>query len=402
MIHSAIGRVGVGEGGKKCILTEAGDIGFALFGPYVHLGPGDYSVIFDARIPTQHQEGCRDDAICAYIEVTAAEGRLLFARRPLFASALKNGATHSLDFQVNHPNTLEFRIYATGASPLVIAADRSIVVSPSRGRFSPILPNDDAVHNPFFAEHFHSFVDLHWKGACIRPNANATEVTMFGISMNVSNYDDLQMIQEILIGQAYNFVPSREVCVLDVGMNVGLASLFFARMDRVKAVYSFEPVPAPFRRALENIALNPTLAEKIKPSNFGLGAKDEELEVMCDDAHTIDFSVRGSLHGKRIKINLRDAASVMKEIVAEADSHELDVVVKLDCEGSEFPIIDTLSEADLLRRPRIYMMEWHKTWAPEKTQDYIISRLTTAGFEVFDRTNPFDPYAGLIYAARSQ
>jgi hypothetical protein len=48
------------------------------------------------------------------------------------------------------------------------------------------------------------------------------------------------------------------------------------------------------------------------------------------------------------------------------------------------------------------MIEWHKWWSKEKTQQDIIRPLTKAGHLVFDRTNPENPYAGMLLAVRTQ
>ncbi len=402
MVDSAVGLVTSSWAGKEVVTTEAEQVGFALFGPYQTLEAGDYSVRFDIEIPVKSRGHCPDDTICAYIEVVAGEGIQMLARRPLFAKNLKkNGACHSLDFRVGNTVKLEFRAYTTGAAPLALAGDRPVIVSPARGRFTPILANDDEPHDGFFEEHFHHFRDLYEKGAEIRPTADGTIVNLFGINLRVSNYNDFQMITEILIANGYKFAPTKDVCVLDIGMNAGFASLYFAKMDRVKFVHAFEPFAMPHARALDQFNLNPSLAPKIMAHPYGLGAKDEEVTVLYDSDHTIDVSIKGGIKGNPTTIKVRNAATVMQELLNEPETQALDLVVKLDCEGSEFPIIDALEEAGLLSKPLIYMMEWHKAWSPSKTQDYIIDKLNKAGFEVFDHTNPFDPYAGLLYAVRS-
>jgi len=90
----------------------------------------------------------------------------------------------------------------------------------------------------------------------------------------------------------------------------------------------------------------------------------------------------------------------MTEVIPEARSKNLDLVVKMDCEGSEFAICERLDEAGLLNQIRVFMIEWHKWWS-EKTQHDIISRLIRCGFDALDHTNPENPHAGMLYAIRT-
>ena len=85
--------------------------------------------------------------------------------------------------------------------------------------------------------------------------------------------------------------------VIDIGMNVGIASLFFATLPHVEKVYAFEPFKAPYLRAMDNFKLNPALSAKIQAYNFGLSNKFEELDVLAEELRTIGTSVRGVAPG---------------------------------------------------------------------------------------------------------
>jgi len=351
--HSAVGAVTTVEG-KTCITTAWGQAGFALYGPYDRMPPGDYSVVFEIGIPERSQGGIRPNSICAYIDVTGEAGTRVLARRPLFARALTTrAAQHRLDFSMRDAMSLEFRVYSTGASDLVIAADRIISVH-RQTRFSPIL-NDDGPRTPFFEKHFDQFCDLFNQGAEVQPSESGTLVSFLGIKLNVTNYDDFQMIREILVGNVYRFSPKRDVCVLDVGMNAGIAALHFATLARVKKVYGFEPFRAIHDRAVSHFQLNPTLADKIQAMDFGLGLQNESRVVLHDAEHSIDVSIKGAMKGHPTQIHIRDAAEVLLELAAEHS--DLDIVFKLDCEGSEFPIMDALDRASIVSIPAVYMIE---------------------------------------------
>ena len=124
------------------------------------------------------------------------------------------------------------------------------------------------------------------------------------------------------------------------------------------------------------------------------------MEVGLGGAGTIGVSVRGTPGGLPGSIALRNAADIVAPFARRAAAEGLDLVVKMDCEGSEFPIFDALQERGLLPSITAMVIEWHKWWSPDKTQADLIGPLTDAGFAVFDRTNPGDPHAGLLSAVR--
>jgi FkbM family methyltransferase len=404
MIHSALGTLEM-VNGKECISIPQTQAGFALYGPYQTFDRGRYSVTYKMMIPSDTRDQCRDDTICCVVDVTTNFGNTVLASRNIVAHFLKtDDASITLDFALEDRQELEFRAYATGETPLVIEVDRPTASEPSDSAnpFFPILKNIDDPHDEFFVKNFDQIRNLIYNcGADVLPTASGTLINFFNIRFRIENLEDFQLVHEIFHLNAYNFSTNRDVCVIDIGMNVGLASLYFARMKNVRTVYSFEPFPAPFARALKNLDLNPDIREKIKPHNYGLSDITQELSVRCSEDATISTSIRGKDAGEEITIRVRDVAEAVSEILLEAKAGGLDLIVKMDCEGSEFPILERLDSCGLMKHARIFMIEWHKWWSPGKTQDEIIGRLMSNGFDVFDHTNPFDPYAGQLYAIRS-
>ena len=80
-------------------------------------------------------------------------------------------------------------------------------------------------------------------------------------------YDIEKIItKEVFYKERYNWGGRNDrYVVFDIGMNVGIASLFFAQRNDVECVYGFEPFPVTYQRALENISLNVKLMKKIVP-----------------------------------------------------------------------------------------------------------------------------------------
>jgi hypothetical protein len=62
-------------------------------------------------------------------------------------------------------------------------------------------------------------------------------------------------------------------------------------------------------------------------------------------------------HVTKEEIELRSVNAILEPIIREhQDSF---IICKLDCEGSEFEIIDSLASNEILNKIDVYLIEWH-------------------------------------------
>lgn len=185
-------------------------------------------------------------------------------------------------------------------------------------------------------------------------------------------------------------------------MNVGWASLYFASQNNTKAVYAYEPFKINFQEALDNFRLNPELSTKINPFDYGLGGQEETITVEFDYSVKASIGVEGipeEFKKNKAKslvkedILVKDVCQVLSPIFAQYE--DIDFMAKIDCEGSEYDIFESLDQANFLRKFKIIVMEWHEK-GPQKLEDY----LRKNGFTVFSR-RPKSKTIGMIYAVRS-
>jgi FkbM family methyltransferase len=185
------------------------------------------------------------------------------------------------------------------------------------------------------------------------------------IRMNVVNYDNLKVIEEIFIDQLYDFHTKENYVVFDVGMNVACSVLYFASFDNVEKVYSYEPFLKTYECALENISLNKELAGKIETFNYGLGDKDEWVEVplpadnFLGGSTTKEFidELPDELKKKSIKVEVRSIIAEVKKI--KQDNPGKKFLLKLDCEGAEYGIMKELENHNMVNDFDVFMIEFH-------------------------------------------
>jgi FkbM family methyltransferase len=293
------------------------------------------------------------------------------------------------------------RVHTLGRHRLYVNVERKFrPLGDTELNFSPMLAPGARYDDPFFLEHLDQFRGLYEAGAGIVVTKKGAVVIFGDVSFYGRNVEDFQVAREIFVDKRYAFRSSLSKVVVDIGMNVGLASLQLAADPTVIEVHSFEPFGQPFDRAVENFKLNPSLGRKIKPNRLGLGGVDESRDVLVYEGRTIGSSIRGHDNGVPEAIEVRDAARTLRPIFERAASLGAEIFLKVDCEGSEFAIFESLVKADLLTSVRGLLVEWHKWWSADKTREELIDPLIAHGFVIFDQTSAADYWAGQFNAVR--
>ena len=108
----------------------------------------------------------------------------------------------------------------------------SFIIEGNKLSFSP-------VQHAFILDRIDLFFKLlEIKEASFSLKENVLIYYIDGLKLRVTTAEELFIINEIFIGKCYNIiVPQNEFIVIDIGMNVGFASLFFANNQKVKKRY---------------------------------------------------------------------------------------------------------------------------------------------------------------------
>ncbi len=213
--------------------------------------------------------------------------------------------------------------------------------------------------------------------------------------------EELFILKEIFVSGVYNFIGERPVIVWDVGMNAGLASLYFANKENVLLVAGYEPLEPTYKKALKNLELNPEISKKIKTFNYGVGGQDRSIVVEYTDEYKGNVGIDGipdflKYQGQKFsseEITIKNAGEVINSITSQYPG--IDILAKIDCEGSEYELINSLYSEGKLGLLKAVMLEWHK-----KGPEHLVECLSKAGFTVFSFT-PKNQVCGMLYAVKS-
>ncbi len=146
-----------------------------------------------------------------------------------------------------------------------------------------------------------------------------------------------QACAEVLKGQSYPLLPfnGKIRTIVDIGANVGAATVFFALHYPDAQVLSFEPSPDSF--AL--LSANTSDLTQVRCFNFGLFDQDRESTLYLGKDDAVEDSIgRSQEQSQRaVPIKLRAA----KEAMTSAGVQCIELL-KMDTEGCEVPILRSL------------------------------------------------------------
>jgi len=138
--------------------------------------------------------------------------------------------------------------------------------------------------------------------------------------------------------------------VVDVGANVGAASIYFAIAYPEACVYAFEPNNSPFSLLQRNVETLPN----VKLSSFGLYSSEKTLPLFHGKSDSVESSVCPSVRtcDENEQIQLVDAF----QFFSEHGINRVDVL-KIDTEGCEVPILRSLKP--FLSEVKVLYVEYH-------------------------------------------
>jgi FkbM family methyltransferase len=147
----------------------------------------------------------------------------------------------------------------------------------------------------------------------------------------------IRISEEILAGKTYPEVPfvSEVKTVLDIGANIGAASVFFATSYPGATIYALEPASSPFGLLQQNVG---TLAN-VRAFDFGLFSETTSSSLYRGRNDSVESSIfpTARTEEEQESVQLHSAP----EFLAEQGLESIDIL-KLDTEGCEVPILRAL------------------------------------------------------------
>jgi FkbM family methyltransferase len=222
-----------------------------------------------------------------------------------------------------------------------------------------------------------------------------------GMKFYVETWEEIFILSEIFVNGLYNIKPVQTSILIDIGMNTGFASLMFANQENIQSVISFEPFKQTRSQAMRNLEMNQNLASKIQVNSFGLSLKSQDLTLdYCYEwkgcaglsGLPTDHLQENEVVSQEV-IQVVESSTVIQKIADENPGVPL--IAKIDCEGSEYDILQSLYEAGKLDLLDSVMMEWHNPLKLELLHKWF----NESGFSIMSMNHTSDT-TGMMYAFR--
>ena len=200
-------------------------------------------------------------------------------------------------------------------------------------------------------------------------------------------------LKEVFVEEEYSFLDVHDRTVIDIGASIGDSAIYFA-LRGAREVIGLEPFPKTYSYAVENVKRN-SLSSRVKILRAACQASDGHIQLNEHLMGTGGLSATENPGG-----HFTEALS-LQSIVNRFNVHS--GVLKVDCEGDEYAIFDSVDNETLRAFDQI-MIEYHFGLKQ------LVDRLLSAGFLVRytkprrtrDHNNGKILHQGLIRATASR
>ena len=185
-----------------------------------------------------------------------------------------------------------------------------------------------------------------------------------------------------------NFKINTNDIIIDIGAHIGLFSLLVSQLCKTGKILSFEPVRENFDLLVSNLKLNHV--ENVLPFNIAVSKNSGSLDLFLNNdqsAHSIF-----SKSSESISVESTSLQKIFDENKISACK-----LLKLDCEGAEYQIIDSLP-SEYLDKIQNIVMEYHLADTKPELVKSLILKIENAGFKI--KTRPHYNDMGFLIARK--
>ena len=187
---------------------------------------------------------------------------------------------------------------------------------------------------------------------------------------------DVQTLWAIFCHSNYQ-VPDNPGVVLDLGANIGVFSIYAAKIKHAARIIALEPVSSTFSKLRENISAN-HLDSVVTCVPEGVGGSIGPRTIYCGSS-----SPHSSMYYRgdsRFESGATETISIttLEDLLQRFHLHNIDLC-KADCEGAEVEALLAAGD-DALHKIKSITMEYHFPAGTSDPQTFF-TRLERAGFE---------------------
>ena len=183
-------------------------------------------------------------------------------------------------------------------------------------------------------------------------------------------------VTEILEAEQYKAGRIKCDTLVDIGANIGMASLYFK--DYAKHIYAVEPSP----ECYEALVLNTKSYPKIKTYQLAISSNCDKMPLYTDNDGTVPQTIYPYSPTAEILVDAVDFPTFMER----AGINHIDIM-KIDTEGAEYVIFPSLAFQKVVDKIDLIVGELH--FVARGFPDAVMQILSEYGFKTeYIQTNP--------------
>ena len=217
--------------------------------------------------------------------------------------------------------------------------------------------------------------------------------TKSGLKIKIRKHStDLMALTHVwLIGEykSENFDIKDTDIIIDIGGHIGLFSLYASQFCKNGLIYSFEPVPENYNLLIDNIQSNDL--NQIKPFNLAVSNSNSNVKLYLNDDEA-----GHSMFSKSSKTITVDSISLQQ--IFDDNNIENCNFLKLDCEGTEYEILQNLPLSYFNKIEKI-VIEYHMADSHPELLENLKKLLISQNYSL--KTKKLFSDIGFLYALKN-
>ena len=217
--------------------------------------------------------------------------------------------------------------------------------------------------------------------------------TNSGLKIKIRKHStDLMALTHVwLIGEykSENFDIKDTDIIIDIGGHIGLFSLYASQFCKNGLIYSFEPVPENYNLLIDNLQSNDL--NQIKPFNLAVSNSNSNVKLYLNDDEA-----GHSMFSKSSKTITVDSISLQQ--IFDDNNIENCNFLKLDCEGTEYEILQNLPLSYFNKIEKI-VIEYHMADSHPELLENLKKLLISQNYSL--KTKKLFSDIGFLYALKN-
>ena len=168
--------------------------------------------------------------------------------------------------------------------------------------------------------------------------------------------------------------------IVDIGANMGGFAVYAAQTCPNSKIYCFEPEERNFVILMQNIAIN-SLEARVHASQCAVASSTGYRAMGIGSSPTNSLVMKDTCE-KRQTVR----CTTLREIFEQQKLETVDLL-KMNCEGAEYEILEGCTRADFERMPRI-RLEYHNLGSMNQNGKYLAKYLKGQGYQIEHFTSP--------------